>query len=63
MLNYNRYGTHIRIYTLIRRFAYKTGPIFTWEFVDILFRFVYKTKESSFREKHISVSKYVYANF
>ena len=34
-----------RIYSLIRRIAYKTGPNFIWEIVGILFRLVYKTKE------------------
>jgi len=29
-----------------RRFTCKTGPIFTWEIVDILLRLIYKTKES-----------------
>jgi len=36
----NKPGAYI--YSLMRRFAYKTGPIITWEIVDIL---VYKTKE------------------
>ena len=38
-------------------FAYKTGPIFTWEIVDILFRLVYKTKERRqvTKETHFSV--------
>ena len=46
-----------RIYPIIRRFAYKTGPIFTWEIVDILFRLVYKTKEGKqvTRETHFSI--------
>jgi len=46
-----------RIYSLIRRFAYKTVPIFTWEIVDILFRLVYKTKvgKQVTRETHFGI--------
>jgi len=43
-------------------FAYKTGPIFIWEIVNILFRLVYKTKEGKqvTRETHFSVKLRLY---
>ena len=45
------------IYSIIRRFAYKTGPIFTWKIVNILFRLVYKMKKGKqvTRETHFSI--------